>query len=60
MTSAFSSSDTAVLERQADLLDVEREVSLEEIWSDSQRETCFEWIKSNGYKRVRSRSLMTI
>uniref|UniRef100_A0A1I8MQB7 2-(3-amino-3-carboxypropyl)histidine synthase subunit 2 n=1 Tax=Musca domestica TaxID=7370 RepID=A0A1I8MQB7_MUSDO len=52
MTSAFSSSDTAVLERQADLIDVEREVSLEEIWSDSQRETCFEWIKSNGYKRV--------
>ncbi|XP_061392314.1 2-(3-amino-3-carboxypropyl)histidine synthase subunit 2 [Musca vetustissima] len=52
MTSAFSSSDTAVLERQADLIDVEQDISLEQIWGDAQRENCIEWIKKNNYKRV--------
>ncbi|XP_073819985.1 diphthamide biosynthesis 2 [Musca autumnalis] len=49
MTSAFSSSDTAVLERQAD---IDQDITLEQIWGDYQRETCIGWIRNNKYKRV--------
>lgn len=49
--SAFSSSDTAALEREADVTD-EVEVTLHEIWNEKQSKLCVEWICKNGYKRV--------
>lgn len=49
--SAFSSSETAALERQADVQD-EAEVKLLQIWSEGQSKKCMEWICRNGYKRV--------
>lgn len=49
--SAFSSSDTAALEREADVTD-EVEVTLQEIWNEKQSKHCLEWICKNGYKRV--------
>lgn len=53
MTSAFSSSDTAALEKQPDLVDAEAEVTLQQIWNEEQSNKCIEWIKANQYKRVR-------
>ncbi|EDW97529.1 2-(3-amino-3-carboxypropyl)histidine synthase subunit 2 [Drosophila yakuba] len=47
--SAFSSSDTAALERQAE---VEQPVTLEQIWNENHRRSCVDWIRKSGYKRV--------
>ncbi|EDV48937.1 2-(3-amino-3-carboxypropyl)histidine synthase subunit 2 [Drosophila erecta] len=47
--SAFSSSDTAALERQAE---VEQPVTLQQIWNENHRRSCVDWIRKSGYKRV--------
>jgi len=47
--SAFSSSDTAALERQAE---VEQPVTLEQIWNENHRRSSVDWIRKSGYKRV--------
>ncbi|XP_013107613.1 2-(3-amino-3-carboxypropyl)histidine synthase subunit 2 [Stomoxys calcitrans] len=53
MTSAFSSPDAAVLEREADLADNEApEVTIDLIWGEDQSKKCMEWIRANKYKRV--------
>ncbi|XP_075147984.1 diphthamide biosynthesis 2 [Haematobia irritans] len=52
MTSAFSTPDTAALERQTDLPQAESEVTFEQIWGNEQKLKCIEWIRSNKYKRV--------
>lgn len=50
-TSAFSSSETAALERETDVGDKEK-VTLQEIWNEKQSKHCIEWICRNGYRRV--------
>ncbi|XP_017083387.2 2-(3-amino-3-carboxypropyl)histidine synthase subunit 2 [Drosophila eugracilis] len=47
--SAFSSSDTAALERQTE---AEQSVTLEQIWNENHRRTSTDWIRKNGFKRV--------
>ncbi|XP_017111048.1 2-(3-amino-3-carboxypropyl)histidine synthase subunit 2 [Drosophila elegans] len=47
--SAFSSSDTAALERQTE---TEQPVTLAEIWNENHRRTSGDWVRKNGYKRV--------
>lgn len=49
--SAFSSSETAALERETEKADG-TEVTFQQIWSDGQSKNCIEWICKNGYKRV--------
>lgn len=49
--SAFSSSETAALERETEITD-ETEVTFQQIWNDKQSKSCIEWICKNGYKRV--------
>ncbi|KAH8383057.1 hypothetical protein KR009_006611 [Drosophila setifemur] len=48
--SAFSSSDTAALERETDTEG--QVVTFEQIWNESHRELTSQWIRKNGYKRV--------
>ncbi|XP_016976057.1 2-(3-amino-3-carboxypropyl)histidine synthase subunit 2 [Drosophila rhopaloa] len=47
--SAFSSSDTAALERQTE---TEQPVTFEQIWNDNHQKMSGEWVRQNGYKRV--------
>ncbi|KNC29690.1 hypothetical protein FF38_05068 [Lucilia cuprina] len=49
--SAFSSSETAALERETERTD-ETEVTFEQIWNEEQSKNCIEWICKNGYKKV--------
>ncbi|XP_016960818.1 2-(3-amino-3-carboxypropyl)histidine synthase subunit 2 [Drosophila biarmipes] len=47
--SAFSSSDTAALERQTE---TEQPVTFEQIWNERHQRKSVDWIRQNGYKRV--------
>lgn len=49
--SAFSTLDTAVLEREVELL-AEQPVTFEQIWNETHKKVCSGWIRQNGYKRV--------
>lgn len=50
--SAFSSQDTAALERQTDS-STEAPVTFEQIWNETHKKVSLGWIRQNGYKRVR-------
>ncbi|XP_017023517.1 2-(3-amino-3-carboxypropyl)histidine synthase subunit 2 [Drosophila kikkawai] len=47
--SAFSSSDTAALERNTE---TEQAVTFDQIWNENHRKVSGDWIRQNGYKRV--------
>jgi len=47
--SAFSSSDTAALERQTE---TEHPVTFEQIWNENHSKKSVDWIRENSYKRV--------
>ncbi|KAH8311323.1 hypothetical protein KR044_005667, partial [Drosophila immigrans] len=49
--SAFSSLDTAALERQAELAD-EPSVTFEQIWNETHEKVSIGWIRQNSYKRI--------
>ncbi|KAH8395847.1 hypothetical protein KR215_006334, partial [Drosophila sulfurigaster] len=49
--SAFSSLDTAALERQTELLN-EPAVTFEQIWNETHEKVSIGWIRQNGYKRI--------
>ncbi|XP_030080716.1 2-(3-amino-3-carboxypropyl)histidine synthase subunit 2-like [Drosophila hydei] len=49
--SAFSSQDTAALERQTELA-VESPVTFEQIWNETHKKVSIGWIRQNGYKRI--------
>ncbi|XP_064553049.1 2-(3-amino-3-carboxypropyl)histidine synthase subunit 2 [Drosophila montana] len=49
--SAFSSLDTAALERQAELT-AELPVIFEQIWNETHKKVSSNWIRQNGYKRI--------
>ncbi|XP_017101959.2 2-(3-amino-3-carboxypropyl)histidine synthase subunit 2 [Drosophila bipectinata] len=48
--SAFSSSDTAALERETETEN--QVVNYEQIWNENHRKVSSDWIRQNGYKRV--------
>ncbi|KAJ6634959.1 2-(3-amino-3-carboxypropyl)histidine synthase subunit 2 [Pseudolycoriella hygida] len=50
MTSAFSSNDSDVIERNVDT--VTQEQSLPEIWNEARCSECSSWIKKNNFKKV--------
>ncbi|BFF90609.1 2-(3-amino-3-carboxypropyl)histidine synthase subunit 2 [Drosophila madeirensis] len=49
--SAFSSSDTAALERETEL-QAEEQVTFEQIWNETHRKVSSGWIRQNGFKRI--------
>lgn len=49
--SAFSTLDTAALEREVEL-QAEMPVTFEQIWNDTHKKVSSGWIRQNGYKRV--------
>ncbi|XP_068153837.1 2-(3-amino-3-carboxypropyl)histidine synthase subunit 2 [Drosophila tropicalis] len=49
--SAFSSSDTAALERQTEVQN-DQAVSLEQIWNERHAKVSSGWIRQNGYERI--------
>lgn len=54
-TSAFSSAETVVLEREVE--SSEDQVELSDIWSEKQLENCAQWILSNKFSKVNKLSL---
>lgn len=55
-SSAFSSADAAVLEREADPLN--EQIELKDIWSEKQQTDCFHWIKRNQFTKVCKQKLL--
>lgn len=51
MASAFSSSDTAALEREVDTNSAAK-WNLENVWDDSQKSVCIEWVNKNKFAKV--------
>ncbi|XP_039452188.1 2-(3-amino-3-carboxypropyl)histidine synthase subunit 2-like [Culex pipiens pallens] len=51
MTSAFSSSDAAAIERQVDQVASE-EVRLESFWNSDERDQLVQWIRTNDFTKV--------
>ncbi|EDV93315.1 2-(3-amino-3-carboxypropyl)histidine synthase subunit 2 [Drosophila grimshawi] len=49
--SAFSSLDTAALDRQTEVPD-EHPVTFEQIWNETHKKVSIGWIRQNGYKRI--------
>lgn len=49
--SAFSTLDTAALEREVEL-QAEMSVTFEQIWNDTHKKVSSGWIRQNGYKKV--------
>ncbi|XP_017847096.1 2-(3-amino-3-carboxypropyl)histidine synthase subunit 2 [Drosophila busckii] len=49
--SSFFSSDTAALEREAEI-QTEQPVTFEQIWNETHKKVSCGWIKQNGYKRI--------
>ncbi|KAH8417781.1 hypothetical protein KR222_005792 [Zaprionus bogoriensis] len=49
--SAFSTQDTAALEREAEL-QTELPVTFEQIWNETHKRVSSGWIRQNGYKRI--------
>lgn len=49
--SAFSTLDTAALEREVEL-QVELPATFEQIWNETHKKVSSGWIRQNGYKRV--------
>lgn len=56
MTSAFSSSEAAAIERQVDLTDSNQpacvDIQLNDFWDDAQLAECAHWIRENSFKKV--------
>uniref|UniRef100_A0A1Q3FCY7 2-(3-amino-3-carboxypropyl)histidine synthase subunit 2 n=1 Tax=Culex tarsalis TaxID=7177 RepID=A0A1Q3FCY7_CULTA len=53
MTSAFSSSDSAAIERQVDdAIPTAEEVRLESFWNSDERNRLVEWIRTNKFTKV--------
>ncbi|EDW23912.1 GL23663 [Drosophila persimilis] len=49
--SAFSSSDTAALERETEV-QAEEQVTFEQIWNETHRKVSSGWIRQNSFKRI--------
>lgn len=62
MTSAFSSSEAAAIERQVDLADSSQpecvDIQLEDFWNDAQLAECVGWIREHGFQKVCSRLMV--
>lgn len=56
MASAFSSSDTAALEREVDTNSAAK-WNLENVWDDYQKSVCIEWVNKNKFAKVNKRSI---
>ncbi|KXJ75666.1 2-(3-amino-3-carboxypropyl)histidine synthase subunit 2-like [Aedes albopictus] len=56
MTSAFSSSEAAAIERQVDLTDSSQpecvDIQLDDFWNDAQLAECVGWIREHGFQKV--------
>lgn len=59
-SSAFSSAESTVLEREAE--NIEEPIEFENIWSEKQQNDCVQWIKTNLFTKVNNslRVLLTI
>lgn len=58
MSSAFSSADTAVFDRETE--SYEEQIEISKIWSESKRNDCIQWIKANQFTKVNNDFLFVI